>query len=132
LTKNRSDKLLSKFKEKIEQDKIIAKNFLNDALVLKQMLESILSKDFLLPLEFLEKVYQNIQNFNHVLDNNEFMQDEVLRGIFAYRGKFIADVLRLRIQDKARFITAYIKAYHEWLVCFMEKLGQKYEYLLKV
>ncbi|EHT7405611.1 motility associated factor glycosyltransferase family protein, partial [Campylobacter coli] len=66
LTKNRSDKLLSKFKEKIEQDKIIAKNFLNDALVLKQMLESILSKDFLLPLEFLEKVYQNIQNFNHV------------------------------------------------------------------
>ncbi|HEB9315691.1 TPA: DUF115 domain-containing protein, partial [Campylobacter coli] len=62
----------------------------------------------------------------------EFMQDEVLRGIFAYRGKFIADVLRLRIQDKARFITAYIKAYHEWLVCFMEKLGQKYEYLLKV
>ncbi|HEB9310600.1 TPA: motility associated factor glycosyltransferase family protein, partial [Campylobacter coli] len=68
LTKNRSDKLLSKFKEKIEQDKIIAKNFLNDALVLKQMLEGILSKDFLLPLEFLEKVYQSIQNFNHALD----------------------------------------------------------------
>ncbi|ECR6750411.1 motility associated factor glycosyltransferase family protein, partial [Campylobacter coli] len=132
LTKNRSDKLLSKFKEKIEQDKIAAKNFLNDALILKQMLESILSKDFLLPLEFLEKVYQNIQNFNHALDNDEFVQDEVLRGVFAYRGKFIADVLRLRIQDKARFITAYIKAYHEWLLCFIEKLEQKYKSLLKV
>ncbi|HEF1919774.1 TPA: motility associated factor glycosyltransferase family protein, partial [Campylobacter coli] len=132
LTKNRSDKLLSKFKEKIEQDKIIAKNFLNDALVLKQMLESILSKDFLLPLEFLEKVYQNIQNFNHALDNDEFVQDEVLRGAFAYRGKFIADVLRLRIQDKAHFITAYIKAYYEWLLCFVEKLEQKYKFLLKV
>ncbi|EOH7148858.1 motility associated factor glycosyltransferase family protein, partial [Campylobacter coli] len=132
LTKNRSDKLLSKFKEKIEQDKITAKNFLNDALVLKQMLESILSKDFLLPLEFLEKVYQNIQNFNHALDNDEFVQDETLRGAFAYRGKFIADVLRLRIQDKARFIAAYIKAYYEWLLYFIEKLGQKYKSLLKV
>ncbi|QYH10586.1 motility associated factor glycosyltransferase family protein [Campylobacter coli] len=132
LTKNRSDKLLSKFKEKIEQDKITAKNFLNDALVLKQMLESILSKDFLLPLEFLEKVYQNIQNFNHALDNDEFVQDETLRGAFAYRGKFIADILRLCIQDKAYFITAYIKAYHEWLLYFVEKLEQKYKSLSKV
>ncbi|EOH1934190.1 TPA: motility associated factor glycosyltransferase family protein, partial [Campylobacter coli] len=132
LTKNRSDKLLSKFKEKIEQDKVTAKNFLNDALVLKQMLESILSKDFLLPLEFLEKVYQNIQNFNHALDNDEFVQDEVLRGAFAYRGKFIADVLRLCIHDEARFIVAYIKAYNEWLFYFIEKLEQKYKSLLKV
>ncbi|ELK4667165.1 motility associated factor glycosyltransferase family protein, partial [Campylobacter coli] len=132
LTKNRSDKLLSKFKEKIEQDKVTAKNFLNDALVLKQMLESILSKDFLLPLEFLEKVYQNIQNFNHALDNDEFVQDETLRGAFAYRGKFIADVLRLCIHDEARFIVAYIKAYNEWLFYFIEKLEQKYKSLLKV
>ncbi|EAI2880674.1 motility associated factor glycosyltransferase family protein, partial [Campylobacter coli] len=131
LTKNRSDKLLSKFKEKIEQDKITAKNFLNDALVLKQMLESILSKDFLLPLEFLEKVYQNIQNFNHALDNDEFVQDETLRGAFAYRGKFIADILRLCIQDKAYFITAYIKAYHEWLLYFVEKLEQRMDIITK-
>ncbi|ECQ5882974.1 motility associated factor glycosyltransferase family protein, partial [Campylobacter coli] len=94
--------------------------------------ESILSKDFLLPLEFLEKVYQSIQNFNHALDNDEFVQDETLRGVFAYRGKFIADVLRLRIQDKARFITAYIKAYYEWLLYLIEKLEQKYKSLLKV
>ncbi|EAK0015615.1 motility associated factor glycosyltransferase family protein, partial [Campylobacter jejuni] len=48
-----------------------------------------------------------------------------LRGAFAYRGKFIADVLKLHIQDKTHFITAYIKAYHEWLLYFMEKLEQR-------
>ncbi|EAH5786864.1 DUF115 domain-containing protein [Campylobacter coli] len=132
LTKNRSDKLLVKFKEKIQKDQDNAKRFLNDALALKQILENILSKDFILPLEFLEKVYQNIENFNHSLDEDEFIQDEVLRGAFAYRGKMIADVLRLHIQDKASFISAYIKAYDEWLIYFIEKLEQKYESLLKV
>ncbi|EFB5388927.1 motility associated factor glycosyltransferase family protein [Campylobacter coli] len=132
LTKNRSDKLLVKFKEKIQKDQENAKRFLDDALALKQILENILSKDFLLPLEFLEKVYQNIENFNHSLDEDEFIQDEVLRGAFAYRGKMIADVLKLHIQDKTHFITAYIKAYDEWLLYFMEKLEQKYKSLSKV
>ncbi|MCW1353854.1 motility associated factor glycosyltransferase family protein, partial [Campylobacter jejuni] len=122
LTKNRSDKLLAKFKEKIQKDQENVKRFLNDALALKQILENILSKDFLLPLEFLEKVYQNIENFNHSLDEDEFIQDEVLRGAFAYRGKMIADALKLHIKDKIHFITAYIKAYHEWLLYFIEKL----------
>ncbi|EAL7662819.1 DUF115 domain-containing protein [Campylobacter coli] len=132
LTKNRSDKLLVKFKEKIQKDQENAKRFLDDALALKQILENILSKDFLLPLEFLEKVYQNIENFNHSLDTDEFIQDETLRGAFAYRGKLISDVLKLHIQDKTHFITAYIKAYHEWLLYFMEKLEQKYKSLSKV
>ncbi|ENU2650052.1 6-hydroxymethylpterin diphosphokinase MptE-like protein [Campylobacter jejuni] len=132
LTPNRSDKLLVKFKEKIQKDQDNAKRFLDDALALKQILENILSKDFLLPLEFLEKVYQNIENFNHNLDTDEFIQDETLRGAFAYRGKLISDVLKLHIQDKTHFITAYIKAYHEWLLYFMEKLEQKYKSLSKV
>ncbi|ECC1213104.1 motility associated factor glycosyltransferase family protein, partial [Campylobacter coli] len=132
LTKNRSDKLLVKFKEKIQKDQENAKRFLNDALALKQILENILSKDFLLPLEFLEKVYQNIENFNHSLDEDEFIQDEVLRGAFAYRGKMIADVLKLHIKDETHFITAYIKAYDEWLLYFIEKLEQKYKSLSKV
>ncbi|EHC5621350.1 motility associated factor glycosyltransferase family protein [Campylobacter coli] len=132
LTKNRSDKFLVKFKEKIQKDQENAKRFLNDALALKQILENILSKDFILPLEFLEKVYQNIENFNHSLDTDEFIQDEVLRGAFAYRGKMIADVLKLHIKDETHFITAYIKAYHEWLLYFIEKLEQKYKSLSKV
>ncbi|ELF2057925.1 motility associated factor glycosyltransferase family protein, partial [Campylobacter coli] len=132
LTKNRSDKLLAKFKEKIQKDQENAKRFLDDALALKQILENILSKDFILPLEFLEKVYQNIENFNHSLDTDEFIQDEVLRGAFAYRGKMIADVLKLHIKDETHFITAYIKAYHEWLLYFIEKLEQKYKSLSKV
>ncbi|EAH6270011.1 DUF115 domain-containing protein, partial [Campylobacter coli] len=125
LTKNRSDKLLAKFKEKIQKDQENAKRFLDDALALKQILENILSKDFILPLEFLEKVYQNIENFNHSLDEDEFIQDEVLRGAFAYRGKLISDVLKLHIKDETHFITAYIKAYHEWLLYFIEKLEQR-------
>ncbi|EPE7033922.1 6-hydroxymethylpterin diphosphokinase MptE-like protein [Campylobacter jejuni] len=132
LTKNRSDKLLVKFKEKIQKDQDNAKRFLDDALALKQILENILSKDFILPLEFLEKVYQNIENFNHSLGEDEFIQDEVLRGAFAYRGKLISDVLKLHIKDETHFITAYIKAYHEWLLYFIEKLEQKYKSLSKV
>ncbi|HEH5206196.1 TPA: motility associated factor glycosyltransferase family protein, partial [Campylobacter coli] len=81
LTKNRSDKLLVKFKEKIQKDQENAKRFLDDALALKQILENILSKDFILPLEFLEKVYQNIENFNHSLDEDEFIQDGILKAV---------------------------------------------------
>ncbi|EMG6304739.1 motility associated factor glycosyltransferase family protein, partial [Campylobacter coli] len=131
LTKNRSDKLLSKFKEKIEQDKITAKNFLNDALILRQMLESILSKDFLLPLEFLEKVYQNIQNFNHALDNDEFVQDGILKAVIYKRGFKICLVYKENILDEVHFITAYIKAYHEWLLYFIEKLEQRISIIVK-
>ncbi|EAI2930990.1 DUF115 domain-containing protein, partial [Campylobacter coli] len=125
LTKNRSDKLLVKFKEKIQKDQDNAKRFLDDALALKQILENILSKDFLLPLEFLEKVYQNIENFNHSLDEDEFMQDGILKAVMYERGLKISLVYKENIVDNASFITAYIKAYHEWLLYFIEKLEQK-------
>ncbi|EKF1371044.1 motility associated factor glycosyltransferase family protein, partial [Campylobacter coli] len=125
LTKNRSDKLLVKFKEKIQKDQENAKRFLDDALALKQILENILSKDFLLPLEFLEKVYQNIENFNHNLDTDEFIQDGILKAVMYERGLKISLVYKENIVDNASFITAYIKAYHEWLLYFIEKLEQK-------
>ncbi|EPF0514581.1 6-hydroxymethylpterin diphosphokinase MptE-like protein [Campylobacter coli] len=125
LTKNRSDKLLVKFKEKIQKDQDNAKRFLDDALALKQILENILSKDFLLPLEFLEKVYQNIENFNHSLDEDEFIQDGILKAVMYERGFKISLVYKENILDYASFITAYIKAYHEWLLYFIEKLEQK-------
>ncbi|EDO9485800.1 DUF115 domain-containing protein [Campylobacter coli] len=125
LTKNRSDKLLVKFKEKIQKDQDNAKRFLDDALALKQILENILSKDFILPLEFLEKVYQNIENFNHSLDEDEFIQDGILKAVMYERGLKISLVYKENILDNASFITAYIKAYHEWLLYFIEKLEQK-------
>ncbi|MEQ4432947.1 motility associated factor glycosyltransferase family protein [Campylobacter coli] len=125
LTKNRSDKLLVKFKEKIQKDQENAKRFLNDALALKQILENILSKDFILPLEFLEKVYQNIENFNHSLDEDEFIQDGILKAVMYERGLKISLVYKENIVDNASFITAYIKAYHEWLLYFIEKLEQR-------
>ncbi|MGI8005424.1 motility associated factor glycosyltransferase family protein [Campylobacter coli] len=125
LTKNRSDKLLVKFKEKIQKDQENAKRFLDDALALKQILENILSKDFILPLEFLEKVYQNIENFNHSLDEDEFIQDGILKAVMYERGLKISLVYKENIVDNASFITAYIKAYDEWLFYFMEKLEQR-------
>ncbi|EGK5816740.1 motility associated factor glycosyltransferase family protein, partial [Campylobacter jejuni] len=125
LTKNRSDKLLVKFKEKIQKDQENAKRFLDDALALKQILENILSKDFLLPLEFLEKVYQNIENFNHSLDTDEFIQDGILKAVMYERGLKISLVYKENIVDNASFITSYIKAYHEWLLYFIEKLEQR-------
>ncbi|EHF1835755.1 motility associated factor glycosyltransferase family protein, partial [Campylobacter coli] len=125
LTKNRSDKLLVKFKEKIQKDQDNAKRFLDDALALKQILENILSKDFILPLEFLEKVYQNIENFNHSLDEDEFIQDGILKAVMYERGLKISLVYKENILDHASFITAYIKAYDEWLLYFIEKLEQK-------
>ncbi|EAH5948272.1 DUF115 domain-containing protein, partial [Campylobacter jejuni] len=125
LTKNRSDKLLVKFKEKIQKDQENAKRFLDDALALKQILENILSKDFILPLEFLEKVYQNIENFNHSLDTDEFIQDGILKAVMYERGLKTSLVYKENIVDNASFITAYIKAYHEWLLYFMEKLEQR-------
>ncbi|ELQ9545441.1 motility associated factor glycosyltransferase family protein, partial [Campylobacter coli] len=125
LTKNRSDKLLVKFKEKIQKDQDNAKRFLDDALALKQILENILSKDFILPLEFLEKVYQNIENFNHSLGEDEFIQDGILKAVMYERGLKISLVYKENIVDNASFITAYIKAYDEWLLYFIEKLGQR-------
>ncbi|HEF6196236.1 TPA: motility associated factor glycosyltransferase family protein [Campylobacter jejuni] len=125
LTKNRSDKLLAKFKEKIQKDQDNAKRFLDDALALKQILENILSKDFILPLEFLEKVYQNIENFNHSLDEDEFIQDGILKAVMYERGLKISLVYKENIVDHASFISAYIKAYDEWLLYFMEKLEQR-------
>ncbi|ELU7403135.1 motility associated factor glycosyltransferase family protein [Campylobacter jejuni] len=125
LTQNRSDKLLVKFKEKIQKDQENAKGFLNDALALKQILENILSKDFILPLEFLEKVYQNIENFNHSLDTDEFIQDGILKAVMYERGLKISLVYKENILDHASFISAYIKAYHEWLLYFIEKLEQR-------
>ena len=125
LTKNRSDKLLVKFKEKIQKDQENAKRFLKDALALKQILENILAKDFILPLEFLEKVYQNIENFNHSLDTDEFIQDGILKAVMYERGLRISLVYKENIVDHASFISAYIKAYHEWLLYFIEKLEQR-------
>ncbi|EKE9349228.1 motility associated factor glycosyltransferase family protein [Campylobacter jejuni] len=125
LTKNRSDKLLAKFKEKIQKDQENAKRFLDDALALKQILENILSKDFILPLEFLEKVYQNIENFNHSLDEDEFIQDGILKAVIYERGLKISLVYKENILDYASFISAYIKAYYEWLLYFVEKLEQR-------
>ncbi|HED6701606.1 TPA: motility associated factor glycosyltransferase family protein, partial [Campylobacter jejuni] len=62
---------------------------------------------------------------NHSLDEDEFIQDDILKAVMYERGLKISLVYKENIVDNASFITAYIKAYHEWLLYFMEKLGQR-------
>ncbi|MBK1964009.1 motility associated factor glycosyltransferase family protein [Campylobacter novaezeelandiae] len=130
LTKNRSSKLIAKFFEKLKQDKQTCENLLNDAKALKEALDNILSKDIILPLEFLQNVHKNISSFNEILANNEFVQDEALRGNFAYRGYLISCAIR-DTNDEREYLFAYIKAYKEWLKEFLEKLNTKYESILE-
>ncbi|EAH6569277.1 motility associated factor glycosyltransferase family protein, partial [Campylobacter coli] len=69
--------------------------------------------------------YQNIENFNHNLDTDEFIQDGILKAVMYERGLKISLVYKENIVDNASFITAYIKAYDEWLLYFIEKLEQR-------
>ncbi|EAL3483140.1 DUF115 domain-containing protein, partial [Campylobacter coli] len=69
--------------------------------------------------------YQNIENFNHNLDTDEFIQDGILKAVMYERGLKISLVYKENIVDNASFITAYIKAYYEWLLYFIEKLEQR-------
>ncbi|EOH7606704.1 hypothetical protein ACMCGV_001863, partial [Campylobacter jejuni] len=56
----------------------------------------------------------------------------ILKAVMYERGLKISLVYKKNIVDNASFITAYIKAYHEWLLYFIEKLEQKYKSLSKV
>ncbi|EAJ7142605.1 motility associated factor glycosyltransferase family protein, partial [Campylobacter jejuni] len=132
LTKNRSDKLLKKFQEKLLEDFKICTFFLEDALNLSKALESVLISEKKLPLEFLQKVYNNIDNFNLAILKDEFLQDEVLRGNFSQRGKIISDVLRQHIQDPLEFLWVYIKSYREWLLIFIDKLNNKADSISRI
>ncbi|EPO1883644.1 motility associated factor glycosyltransferase family protein, partial [Campylobacter jejuni] len=49
----------------------------------------------------------------------------ILKAVVYERGVKISLVYKENIVDNASFITAYIKAYHEWLLYFMEKLEQR-------
>ncbi|EAC1593582.1 DUF115 domain-containing protein, partial [Campylobacter jejuni] len=49
----------------------------------------------------------------------------ILKAVMYERGLKTSLVYKENIVDNASFITAYIKAYHEWLLYFMEKLEQR-------
>ncbi|EDO8425249.1 DUF115 domain-containing protein, partial [Campylobacter jejuni] len=49
----------------------------------------------------------------------------ILKAVIYERGLKISLVYKENIVDNASFITAYTKAYHEWLLYFIEKLEQK-------
>ncbi|HEB9332211.1 TPA: motility associated factor glycosyltransferase family protein, partial [Campylobacter coli] len=62
---------------------------------------------------------------------DEFVQDGILKAAICERGFKISLVYKENILDEAHFITAYIKAYNEWLLYFIEKLEQRVSIITK-
>ncbi|MBK1992411.1 motility associated factor glycosyltransferase family protein [Campylobacter sp. 2018MI35] len=131
LTKNRSAKLIAKFFEKLKQDKQTCENLLNDAKALKEALNNILSKDIILPLEFLQNVYQNISTFNEILNNSAFLEDSIGKALIFNRGFNTSKVLKMHLNDEREHLYQLILAYKEFLTFFIQNLKTKYEIIQK-
>ncbi|TKX34033.1 motility associated factor glycosyltransferase family protein [Campylobacter taeniopygiae] len=132
LTLNRSDKLLKKVLENLKKDLNIINQTLEDAKVLKDALEKILSSNKALPLEFLLSVYKNIEHFNSFMDNNSLFQDRVLKGVFFKRGLEISKIILAKIAEEEKYLFLIITAYKVWLVLLIEKLNIRKESLQKI
>ncbi|MBK1972426.1 motility associated factor glycosyltransferase family protein [Campylobacter sp. TTU_617] len=131
LTKNRSAKLIAKFFEKLKQDKETCENLLNDAKVLKDALDNILSKDIILPLEFLQNVHKNISSFNEILNNSAFLEDSIGKALIFNRGFNMSKVLKMHLNDEREHLYQLILAYKEFLTFFIQNLKTKYEIIQK-
>ncbi|QWU79732.1 motility accessory factor [Campylobacter novaezeelandiae] len=131
LTKNRSSKLIAKFFEKLKQDKQTCENLLNDAKTLKEALDNILSKDIILPLEFLQNVHKNISSFNEILNNSAFLEDSIGKALIFNRGFNMSKVLKMHLNDEREYLYHLILAYKNFLEYFIQNLKTKYEIMKK-
>lgn len=102
-----------------------AQDILRDAHLLNNALVNVLNAKKSLPLEFLQNIYKSIADFNFILDNNTFIQDDVLKGTFSYRGSFLSEVIKKRFDDEVYYFLNLIYAYQKWLEKFIEKLEMK-------
>lgn len=127
LTRNRSKKILDKISQKLSINLSRAEELLSDAVNLKYMLNKIINSDKDLTLEYLNRVYISIDNFNTMLTNNDFIQDGTLKGTFFFRGSLMKQVIESKIIDDKIFLVHFIKIYSQWLEIFIEKLSEKNE-----
>lgn len=100
-------------------------DILRDAHLLNNALINVLNVKKTLPLDFLQNIYQSITDFDFILDNNTFIQDDVLKGTFGYRGNFLSEVIKKRFEDETHYFLSLIHAYQKWLEKFIEKLEMK-------
>ncbi|EOJ2641710.1 motility associated factor glycosyltransferase family protein [Campylobacter jejuni] len=129
-TLNRSKKMLTKFKDKIQENITICQNFLDDANALEQVLQTIIKSNKELPLNFLYNVYQNILKFDLHLQQDKLMGDNSLKVLHGYKGKCLSEVIVLQIQDESQFLFKFIKAYSSFLKIFISKIQNRQELFL--
>ncbi|TKX30545.1 motility associated factor glycosyltransferase family protein [Campylobacter estrildidarum] len=125
LTQNRSDKVLNKVLQRFNSDLKQIHQVLEDAKALHNALETILSSEKNLPLEFLANVYKNIENFDFLLEQIPLIDDGVLRGVLFARGNLLSEVIAKKTNDEQEYLLLFFKAYREWLNLFIEKFSKR-------
>ncbi|TQR33043.1 motility accessory factor [Campylobacter sp. MIT 99-7217] len=131
LTKNRSDRLLSKFIENLKEDSQILEYFLQNSNSLHDMLENVLNANKDLPLNFLQNVVISIENFNEQISKDSLLGDIIFKACFFQRGVMISKVLSLKLIDEKYHLLHYINAYKEWLLIFQEDLHKRKDIIYK-
>lgn len=124
-THNRSLKFLSKVFLYLKNDFKNAQDILRDANLLNSVLIGVTSVKNPLPLDFLQNIYKSISDFDFILDNNNFIQDGTLKGVFYYRGSFLSEVIKKDLKDEMYYLFGFIGTYQKWLEKFIERLEIK-------
>lgn len=124
-TYNRSLKFLSKVFLHLKNDFKNTQDILRDANLLNSVLIGVINAKNPLPLDFLQNIYKSIGDFNSILDDDMFIQDGILKGIFYYRGSFLSEAIKKDLKDEAYYLFSFISAYQKWLEKFTEKLEIK-------
>ncbi|WP_373447872.1 motility associated factor glycosyltransferase family protein [Campylobacter bilis] len=124
-TLNRSNKILNKILTILSQDLKMIEQVLQDAKLLYEALDKILSSNKELSLIFLLNVFKNIENFNALIDSNTVLNDGILKGVLFYRGFELSKIISQKIKEEKQFLFLIIKTYKEWLALLIEKLDTR-------
>ncbi len=124
-TYNRSLKFLSKVFLHLKNEFKNAQDILRDTNLLNNVLIGVINAKNPLPLDFLQNIYKSIGDFNSMLDDDAFIQDGNLKGVFYYRGSFLSEVIKKDLKDEIHYLFSFISAYQKWLEKFAEKLEIK-------
>ncbi|EAI3823950.1 motility associated factor glycosyltransferase family protein [Campylobacter coli] len=127
LTYNRSVKILDKILTSFENKRENIPLLLEDAIKLNNALKKILTTDKHLPLGFLENTYQNINSFDLLLEENSFLNDGILKGMFFCKGQLLSQVIVKKIKDEKEYILELLRFYSQWLEIFINRVQLKYD-----
>ncbi|EIK4755883.1 motility associated factor glycosyltransferase family protein, partial [Campylobacter jejuni] len=127
LTYNRSAKILDRILTSFENKRKNISLLLEDAIRLNNALKKILATDQYLPLGFLENAYQNINSFDLLLEENSFLNDGILKGMFFCKGQLLSQVIVKKNKDEKEYILEFLRFYSQWLEIFINRVQLKYD-----